>query len=196
MSTPVDTRKPFHLKLVTSDAETPEPESARFQPDQVQVDLFPMAKPGLLILSDASDLSADKFLVLLNEARPTFILDVRPTPHFEMARLNRRQVFEIFNQNHITYVDIAGLAGISSRLDANLNPTFLIDTINTSLKYCETPVIEGPILILCNSKDFLFSAVDVFPKLLLGSEKHPWDVYVAELSTPPFIQTDVNLRSM
>lgn len=196
MSTPVDTRKSFHLKLVTSDSETPKPESACFQSDQVQADLFPMAKPGLLIFSDASDLSADKFLALLNEAHPTFILDVRPTPHFEMRRLNRRQVFEIFSQNHITYVDVAGLVGISSRWDANLNPIFLIDTINSSLKYCGTSVIEGPILILCDSKEFLFSAVDVFPKLLLGSEKHPWDICVAELSTPSFAQPDVNLRSI
>lgn len=180
----MEERKSSHLKLVKLEDKEPATGLTCSRTDLIQADLFPMAKPGLLIFSDASELSADRFLTLLNEARPTFVLDVRPTPRFDMGRLNRRQVFEIFRENHIHYVDVAGLVGVSSSRDANLNPAFLIGTINASLQCRGTSTVEGPILILCDNEEFLHSAMEVFPKLLLKNEKQQWDVCLASLSSP------------
>ncbi len=180
----MEERKSSHLKLVKLEPEKMDVKLSRPGMDLVQADLFPMAKPWLLIFVDTSDLSADCFVALLNEARPTFVLDLRPTPRFDMGRLNRRQVFEIFRLNLIHYVDVAGLAGVSSRWDANLNPLFLADTINVSLLRSGAPGIEGPIIILCDDKEFLNSAMEVFPRLILKSEKQQWDVYLAPLRSP------------
>lgn len=180
----MDARKFSHLKLVKPELEKIDTELSCSGADLVQADLFPMAKPWLLIFTDASDLSADYFVALLDEAQPTYVLDVRPTPRFDIGRLNRRRVFEIFRKNHIHYVDVAGLVGVSSRWDANLNPSFLVDTINASLQHRGASSVEGPIVVLCDNKEFLNSAMEVFPRLLLKNEKQQWDVYLAPLRSP------------
>lgn len=134
-----------------------------------------MAKPWLMIFTDVSELSADSFITLIDEARPTYILDVRPAPRFDIGRLNRGRVFEIFERNHIQYLDVAGLVGVTSRWDANLNPSFLVETINEKL-YQGTNALEGPILVLCDDKEYLSSAMVVFPKQIRSNERYKWDV--------------------
>jgi len=148
-----------------------------------QAELFPMAKPSLLIFADASEISGDCFVKLLNEARPTFVLDLRPTPRFDMSRLNRRQVFEIFSQNQIHYIDVAGMAGVLSREHAQQNISILIGTINANLKNCGASTLDGPLLFLHDDKGLLGYAIEEFPKLLVKNNKSEWDVYLAPAST-------------
>lgn len=167
-----------HLRLVKPEVERDRSGAALSSTQEIQADLFPIAKPWLMIFTDVSEVSADSFVMLINEARPTFILDVRPAPRFDIGRLNRSRVFEIFEQNHIQYIDVAGLAGVTSRWDANLNPSFLVETINAKL-YQGSGAVEGPIVVLCNDKDCLSSAMAVFPKQIRSSERHKWDICLA-----------------
>lgn len=174
----MDNPKACHLKLVKPDVERDGLKTVISSTQEIQADLFPIAKPWLMIFTDVSQLSADSFVMLINEARPTVILDVRPAPRFDMGRLNRRRVFEIFEQNHIQYVDVAGLAGVTSRWDANLNPSFLVETINKQL-YQGSATAEGPIVVLCDDKECLNSAMMVFPKQIKSNERCKWDVCLA-----------------
>ncbi len=167
-----------HLRLVKPEVERARLETAVLPTQEIQTDLFPLAKPWLMIFTDVSEISADSFVMLINEARPTFILDVRTAPRFDIGRLNRSRVFEIFEQNHIQYIDVAGLAGVTSRWDANLNPSFLVETINTKL-YQGSEAVDGPIVILCDDKDCLSSAMAVFPKQIGSGERNKWDICLA-----------------
>lgn len=174
----MDNPKTPHLKLVKLEVDRDRIETALASTQGNQADLFPTAKPWLMIFTDVSELSADSFVRLINEARPTFILDVRPAPRFDIGRLNRNRVFEIFEQNHIQYIDVAGLAGVTSRWDANLNPSFLVETINANL-YQGSEAVEGPIVVLCDDKECLSSAMVVFPRQIRSSVRQKWDICLA-----------------
>lgn len=173
-----DKKRPAHLKLVCSTSDQIPGEPPTRSTSSVQAELFPMSKPWLLIFTDTCELSAEHFVQLLSQARPTFVLDIRPTPRFDMGRLNRRLAFEIFRENHIRYVDVAGLAGVSSKWDANLNPSFLAESINKTLQI-KGASSEGPIVLLFDNRDLLNSAMEVFPKALLKNNRNRWDVCVA-----------------
>lgn len=164
-----------HLKLVRPRIDPVEAKATSVAGDHTQPELFPMSDPSLLIFADISELTADSFVTLLTESKPVFVLDFRPTPRFDLGRLNRRVAFDIFRDNETTYVDVTGLIGASSRWDANLNPSFLVEYINNILIARERSV-NGPMVLLFDDKELLSSSVEVFSTGLRKNEQRRWDV--------------------
>lgn len=177
-----DLKKLAHLKLVKPFCDEQPRESRNDFSGQTQSELFPMGKPSLLIFVDTSDISSDIFVQLLKEARPTLVLDVRPIPRFDIGKLNRKLAFELFRENEIEYMDVAGLTGVQSRWDARLNPSFLAQSINKSLK-AQRAALEGPIAVLFDNQEFLNSAAGVFPKVLLNNIRRNWEIFVTPSSS-------------
>src|SRR6267154_686780 len=71
-----------------------------------QSNLFPAPRPGLLIFVYFPEVGEDEFRNVLQFAKPSSILELRNTPRFDIGRLNRQTVFQYFDREHATYVDL------------------------------------------------------------------------------------------
>ena len=168
-----DRTTPPHLKLVASTNEL-EKDSAGVLVLGTQSELFPMAKPHLLIFADVTNIPPEEFVSLISEAKPSFVFDLRPTPRFDFGRLNRKTSFELFRANGTLYVDVTGLIGVSSKWDANLNPSFMVKSINEILKARDSST--GPLVFLFDDNSLLFSSIQVFADGLDHRERKKWEV--------------------
>lgn len=73
------------------------------------------------------------------------------------------------------YVDVTGLIGVSSKWDANLNPSFMVEYLNEILK-ARGLSITGPLIFLFDDSNLLFSSIQVFADRLDRSERKKWEV--------------------
>jgi hypothetical protein len=165
-----------HLRLVEPAAK-PTSDRTGTKLSAVQPDLFPMAKPHLLIFANATHLSEENVTSLILQAQPTLVLDLRPFPRFDFGRLNRKAIFDLFQKSAVVYLDVTGLVGITSRLDANFNPCLMVSSINDILNAKSLSVV-GPILFLFDDSDLLSSSIKVFPDTLMPKQCKKWDVCV------------------
>jgi hypothetical protein len=71
--------------------------------------LFPQAKPGIVVFVCFPDIQEREFVALLQDAKPSFVIDLRVVPRFDVGRMNRDRVFDLFEAQHIRYVDLTGI---------------------------------------------------------------------------------------
>lgn len=71
-----------------------------------QSTLFPDPRPGLLIFVFFPEVTEDEFRVALESAKPSVVVELRNTPHFEIGNLNRQIVFQCFDKEHSKYLDL------------------------------------------------------------------------------------------
>ena len=171
-----------HLKLLKPSGLQTQRQRVRYKQMLFQPDLFPIAKTSLLIFANTTRLSGDRFISLLAEAQPSVIVDMRPTPRFDLGRLNRKAAFEVFRENQIRYVDTTGILGIKGRWDVNLNPTLIVKKINKVLSEQKSSP-NGPIVFLFDDTELLSSSMGVFQSSLSSGGRKKWDVYLVEAST-------------
>ena len=164
-----------YLKLVP--ASTDKKRVSSRKASIAQPTLFPMSEPGQMIFINFAELSAEDFISLLENVRPTCVIDVRPIPRFDIGRFNRKMAFQVFQQNQIKYFDIAGLKGIYSKRDAHLNPALLIDFIETTLEDGRQS-INGPLVFLFDEIERISLAAEVFPRALKRPSKKAWKIYI------------------
>ncbi len=172
---PQQKTSPSHLKLVTRSnaAERSNVEGLL----GTQSEMFPLAKPHLLIFSDLTKISSEGFLSLISESKPNLILDLRPTPRFDFGRLNRGMIFEVFKTNGTIYVDVTGIIGVSSNADANLNPSLMAKSLSEIIKAKGLPM-RGPLLFLFDNSNRLSSSTQVFADSLSHSEGKKWEICI------------------
>jgi hypothetical protein len=170
------------LKLLKPSGLQTQGQRVRYKQMLFQPDLFPMPKTSLLIFANTTHLSGDRFLSLLDEAQPSVVVDMRPTPRFDLGRLNRKVAFEVFRENKIRYVDTTGILGISCKWDVNLNPALIVNKINKVLRQPDSSP-RGPIVILFDDMELLSSSMEIFRSSLASSSRKKWDVCLVEAST-------------
>ena len=61
-----------------------------------QATLFPEVRPGVVIFVCFPNVEEREFVSLLENARPSFVIDIRIVPRFDVGRLNRERAFGLF----------------------------------------------------------------------------------------------------
>lgn len=138
--------------------------------------LFPMVDPALLLFINITNLTSADFVSLLETARPMWLFDVRPTPRFDIDRMNRKLAFELFERNNIKYRDVAALKGVSSRRDAELNPSILAEFIEGIIGSDIQP--KGPLAFIFDDDELLTCAVDIFPREIRSKQNQNWQICI------------------
>lgn len=71
----------------------------------VQIGLFPFGSRHTIIFVLIPGITEPEFLSLMQLAQPTFAVDLRPAPRFDIGRLTRQEVFQHFDQLRCKYLD-------------------------------------------------------------------------------------------
>lgn len=127
---------------------------------------------ALLGFVDMSSISDDGFERIISTLRPAWVFDVRSVPYFDVGRLNRRRIFELFQDSGASYRDICGALQITRRNDASLNSgavgSFLNDVLATKPRF-------DPVLVLVDDEETREHAMSVLPTTL-RSHADGWSV--------------------
>jgi hypothetical protein len=73
----------------------------------IQETLFPFPESRSLIFVRFSDVSQNQFTSLIENLRPSFVIDLRRVPRFDVGRLNRQLAFQLFMKNQCIYLDFS-----------------------------------------------------------------------------------------
>jgi hypothetical protein len=123
---------------------------------------------GFVDMSRASDVALETILV---RVQPAWVFDLRPVPYFNIGRLNRRRMFELFRTWSACYRDVAGSLRITENNDASLNSgavgIFLSQTIAIR-------PVHAPIVVLVDHEEALSHAMNVLPRCLRASLASSW----------------------
>lgn len=140
-----------YLRLVDSpgrsDAELPSNES-----DGVLL--------GFVDMSRTSDIALETILL---RVQPAWAFDLRPVPYFNIGRLNRKRVFELFRTCSTSYRDVAGALRITEHNDASLNSGAVGRFLNQAIGMRP---LDAPIVVLVDDKETLAHAMSVLPGCL------------------------------
>jgi len=129
-----------------------------------------LPQPVLALLNTSRTTEA-VFRGTLMSLRPRWVFDLRPIPCFDIGRLSRRSVFEMFCSLHTTYKDVSGTLDILTRNDASLNSGAVAEVVNDSFG---VDVDMGDILVLLDSAEWLDLSARMLPRTLLSPRG--WDV--------------------
>ena len=58
--------------------------------------LFPRYRPGVFVFVCFPDVQEKEFVELMENARPSYVIDLRIVPRFDVGRLNRDRAFALF----------------------------------------------------------------------------------------------------
>lgn len=147
-----DTRRSY-LRLV--DSTTFSGESPQQELDRTLL--------GFVDMSRVSDVA---FEMILSKVRPSWTFDLRPVPYFNIGRLNRKRVFDLFRTSCTSYRDVAGALRITEHNDASLNSGVTARFLNEAMQArpCHTPVT-----VLVDDEETLHHAMSVLPRSLRTS---------------------------
>lgn len=167
---------PPYLRLIKPHEVEPTPvKQNRAPPDGKQSMLFSDASQHTLGFIKAADLSAERMVDLIAEAKPKYIFDVRPTPTFAKGELKRSQFFRLIESHGVQYYDVAGVLGVSSSRDARLNPVILIDTIQVSVLR-SAKGLTGPIFFFLNEELFTDDYFTEIADQVEHQDGRGWDI--------------------
>ncbi|HEX7840217.1 MAG TPA: hypothetical protein VF469_22220 [Kofleriaceae bacterium] len=120
----------------------------------------------LLGFVDMSSVSDVGFETILSRVQPSWVFDLRPVPYFDIGRLNRKRVFDLFSSLRASYRDVAGWLQITERNDASLNSgavgRYLAEALST--RPCQAPIV-----VLVDDGEILDHALRVLPIHLTSS---------------------------
>jgi hypothetical protein len=77
-----------------------------FQRPSAQRMLFPVPRKDLLIFVHFPDVTEEEFRDTLRYACPSFVIELRSTPRFDIGDLNRRRAFKFFESQNTKYSDL------------------------------------------------------------------------------------------
>lgn len=170
---------PHHLRVVTKPPLGP----ARARADQAeQTLLFPHTE--LLAVVQMGDMTASRFVEIVERGRPKWMFDLRPLPRFDLMPLTRHIVFDLFEALGIKYFDVAGIMGVNSSRDARLNPGFVGHEVASLLRQhldYRRPGI-GPIYFLIDSEAQLAATSEILPRILEPRPPGGWIVQLLRAS--------------
>jgi len=74
-----------------------------------QATLFPEARNGMVVFVCFPDVEESEFVKLMENAKPSFVIDLRIVPRFDVGRLNRDRAFDLFEAAGTRYIDLTGI---------------------------------------------------------------------------------------
>ncbi len=117
-----------------------------FQEPTLQRMLFPLPRHGLLIFMHFPDVTEEEFRETLQSARPSFVLELRLSPRFDIGRLNRRLAFQVFQSQNATYSDLT--SSLMGKLDFGAVLSHLKEFLERT-----KPSFDRPIVFLMNRSE-------------------------------------------
>lgn len=130
---------------------------------------------GFVDMSRVSDLGLE---MIMSHLRPAWVFDLRPVPYFNIGKLNRKRVFELFRSCNISYRDVAGSLRITEHNDASLNSGIVANFLSETLAMRP---LHAPIVVLVDDDATLVHAMNVLPSRLHSSLDVPWHPLVLEV---------------
>jgi hypothetical protein len=121
---------------------------------------------SLLGFVDMSRVSDAAFETILSRVQPSFVFDLRPVPYFDIGRLNRRRVFDLFRTLRASYRDVAGALHITEHNDASLNSGAVGRVL---LQMMASRPGSAPVMVLVDDDEVLEHARHVLPRYLGAS---------------------------
>jgi hypothetical protein len=162
--------KPF-LRLIASQEPIEQAAKGRSKTKrhrQVQLGL-PYEHVHCIVFVDAGRASSEQFFRLLRNLRPKWIVDVRPSPRFDVLLGSRQFAFQAFAELSAKYVDLFGELGIGKARVVDVNPGLWSGEIAERIKLSKTP--DGPYLFLFDDASLMDAARWEVPhnmKVILG----------------------------
>jgi len=127
------------------------PQRATIKPDDfrdqgTQSSLFPDRRRGLLIFVHFADVTEHEFLQTLEYAEPSYVLEFRSAPRFDVGKLTRQLAFQAFSAHRSIYVDL------TSSLMGKPDGEALIGELRHFLADARLS-FEHPVMFLLNSRE-------------------------------------------
>jgi hypothetical protein len=165
-----------YLRLVTSKSCSPHEEQETHEHGRhwMQLPLFP-DRSALLGFIHTAATTGQVFSGILRAVRPTWLLDLRPAPLFDLDYwFTRRMAFRLFDELQIEYQDIAQKLDIEDRRDARLHGGEVSQHISELLARTPEPGPRGPIVFLVDDSHVLDTAAQILPMTLAPFPKGGW----------------------
>lgn len=162
-------KRPPHLKLVVTPAPPPEPIST---PGQMR--LFPADAPTPMVIADISLINEVEMLSLLRDTPPRWLIDLRPSPRFDIGRLNRARVFGLFERHHIRYEDICGILDIYSRRDASFSSGRVAAELSRIFVKANAASEPGKVTVLVDDSEIARAMEITLPAQIRPSPRGGW----------------------
>jgi len=72
--------------------------------------LFPTPKRGLILFVYFPDVNEQEFRDALKSSKPSYVIELRTSPRFDIGRLTRQDAFQVFKVQNINYCDLTSHA--------------------------------------------------------------------------------------
>lgn len=105
--------------------------------------LFPAPRQGLMVFVRFPDVTEQEFSEALKGAMPSYVIELRASPRFDIGGLNRQLAFQAFKHLNITYMDL------TSTLMGQMNSEALIYRLREFLQNYKLK-FDRPIMFLVN----------------------------------------------
>ncbi len=169
-------KRPPHLKLVVAPPPHSEP-----APTQGQLRLFPVDEPMPMVIADISLINEAEMLSLLCDSPPRWLIDLRPSPRFDIGRLNRTRVFMLFERHNIRYEDVCGLLNIYSRRDASFSSGRVASEVSRIFAKANVSSEPGKVTVLVDDSEIARAMASTLPVQIHPSPRGGWS---ASIFTP------------
>ncbi|MGD0669524.1 MAG: hypothetical protein ABSB23_18350 [Bryobacteraceae bacterium] len=156
-----DGKRPLLLVVKPERQTSPRPQDFV---EPVQEALFPSPNKALAVFVAVPEITENEFTVALESSRPTFVLELRACPRFDVGRLNRREAFQRFQNVNAQYVDVSSCAPSSGEIDVIL-------TLRNVLAQLRVP---GPLMFLLDSSSG--DLADEITRTLVDVSAENWDI--------------------
>ena len=141
--------------------------------------LFATPKSSLLGLALTAGVSDREFCEWLSATKPRWLFDLRPVPRFDIGRLNRKAVFDLFTKSGVRYRDVSGVLRMRQTHDASLASGEVAEYLSSILHETagkRTTIGVGPVLILLDDPQQFRIAAHIIPRHLHPVPKSGWHV--------------------
>lgn len=138
----METKRESVLKLVWGFASHKKQEKK--ESPKVQMDLFGSNTENTLVIIYFYDLNGKRFSEILNETHPSYILDMRVNPRFDIDGYSRKIAFSEFDSIGSIYFDYTELVGPSDK-----NKSHIIQAAEKIVKTAK----KGPVAFIFGKKD-------------------------------------------
>lgn len=105
--------------------------------------LFPTPRKGLMIFMYFPDITEQEFTETLRHAAPSYVIELRTSPRFDIGNMNRHLAFQAFQYQNIKYLDLTSL------LMGSGNSELLVLRLREFLQ-TRPPKLDMPIVFLVN----------------------------------------------
>ena len=119
---------------------------ADFEEPGLQATLFPVSRRGLLIVVYFPEVTEQEFRETLEYAKPSFILEMRSAPRFDIGTLDRQQAFQVFKRHNANYLDLSSAQMGTSDSEAVFSSL-------TELLRSKRISFENPVMLLINTRE-------------------------------------------